>query len=105
MNVQQKNLVTLLAAALVAGGLGLYAYFGVMKPAEKEAQRQEAEEKVFAVHAPGETGSDGGAPPEPVFTSISIQMPLGKTVMELQDNAWRITSPVSARADKVEVST
>lgn len=104
MNAQQKNLVTLLAATVVAGGLGLYAYFGVMQPEEKEAQRKEAEEKVFAVHPSGERGTDGGAPAEPVFTSITLELPWGKTVMELEDNTWRITSPVSALADKVEVS-
>jgi hypothetical protein len=103
VNAQQKNLVTLLAAALVAGGLGLYAYFGVMRPEQKEAQRKEAEEKVFALNTPGETGSDGGAPPEPVFTWLSVEVPQGKTVMELKDNTWRITSPISARADKTEV--
>ncbi|MCY1079904.1 DUF4340 domain-containing protein [Archangium lansingense] len=104
MNAQQKNLVTLLTVALVAGGLGLYAYFGVMQPEEKEAQRKEAEEKVFAAHSPGERDTDGGAPPEPIFTWISVELPMGKTVMERQDNTWRITSPVSALADKTEVS-
>jgi hypothetical protein len=104
VNVQQKNLVTLLAAALVTGGLGLYAYFGVMQPEEKEAQRKEAEEKVFAVHAPGERGTDGGAPADPVFTWLSVELPQGKTVMELKDNTWRVTSPVSSLADKAEVS-
>ncbi|HYO52797.1 DUF4340 domain-containing protein [Archangium sp.] len=105
MNAQQKNLVTLLAATLVAGGLGLYAYFGVMQPEETEAQRKEAEEKVFAVHAPGERGTDGGAPPDPVFTWLSIEVPQGKTVMELKDNTWRVTSPVSALADKDQVDS
>jgi len=105
VNVQQKNLVTLLAVTLVAGGLGLYAYFGVMQPEQKEAQRKTAEEKVFAVDSPGEPGTDGGAPPEPVFTWLSVEVAQGKTVMELQDNTWRITSPVFALADKTEVST
>ncbi|WP_375772487.1 DUF4340 domain-containing protein [Archangium gephyra] len=105
MNVQQKNLVTLLAVTLVAGGLGLYAYFGVVQPEQKEAQRKAAEEKVFAVQTPEEPGTDGGAPPEPVFTWISVEVPQGKTVMELKDDTWRITAPVSARADKGEVST
>ncbi|WPB73755.1 DUF4340 domain-containing protein [Archangium violaceum] len=105
MNAQQKNLVTLLAAALVAGGLGLYAYFGVMRPEQKEAQRKAAEEKVFALQTPGETGTDGGAAPEPVFTWLSVEVAQGKTVMELKDGTWRITSPISVRADKNEVST
>lgn len=103
MNAQQKNLVTLLAAVLVASGLGLYAYFGVMKPEEKEVERKAVEGTVFAVHAPGERGADGGAPTPPVFTSITVHSRFSKTVMELKDGVWRLTSPVSARADKSTV--
>ncbi len=100
MNAKQKNLVTLLLAALVAGGLGLYAYLGVMKPEEKEAQRKEVEETLFATQAPGERGTDGGGPPAPVFTSLSVEVRQSKTVMELQNGIWRVTSPMAARADK-----
>ncbi len=99
MNARQKNLVTLLATTLVAGGLGLYAYFGVMKPEEREVERKAVEETVFAVHPPGERGADGGAPTPPVFTSITVDSRSSKTVMELKDGVWRLTSPVSARAD------
>ncbi len=105
MNAQQKNLVTLLAATLVAGGLGLYAYLGVMKPEEKEAQRKEAEQKVLAIPAPGERGSDGGTTAAPVFTWLSVELSQVKTVMELRDNTWRVTSPVSSLADQAQVDT
>lgn len=94
MNAQQKNLVSLLAGALVTCGLGLYAYFGVMKPEEKEAQRKEADAALFAVNDPAAT---------PVFTSLTVEVRHSKTVIELKDGVWRVTSPVSARADKRQV--
>jgi hypothetical protein len=104
VNTQQKNLVMLLAGAVVAGGLGLYAYFGVMKPEEAQTQREEAETTLFVVNPPpGERAQDGGTAAAPHFTWLSVEMPLGKTVMELRDNTWRITSPVSAPAEKAPV--
>jgi hypothetical protein len=105
VNAQQKNLVTALAATLVACGLGLYAYFGVMAPEQEETRRKEVEEKVFAVQAPAASGTDGGTAAAPVFTWLSIELHPAKTVMELQENTWRITSPVSARANKQEVDS
>ena len=90
MNAKQKNLVSLLVGALVAGGLGLYAWLGVMKPAEQEEQRKEADSALFPV----------GAPEAPVVTSLTVEARRSKTVMELKDGVWRVTSPVSARADR-----
>jgi hypothetical protein len=104
VNAKQKNLVTLLLAALATGGLGLYAYFGVMKPEETEAQRKQAEEKLFATQAPGEQVPDGGGAPAPVFTFLSVEVRQSKTVMELQNGVWRVTSPMLARADERLVS-
>lgn len=104
MNALQKNLVTLLAGAVVAGGLGLYAYFGVMKPGEAETQRKEAETTLLVVNPPpGERGQDGSTAAAPRFNWLSVDMPLGKTVMELQGGSWRITSPVTAPAEKAVV--
>ncbi|HEX8439169.1 DUF4340 domain-containing protein, partial [Archangium sp.] len=103
MNAKQKNLVTLVLAALVAGGLGLYAYFGVMKPEEQEAQRKEVEGTLFATPSPEERGTDGGATAAPVFTSLSVEVRQSKTVMERQNGVWRVTSPLSARADQHQV--
>ncbi|HSP78329.1 MAG TPA: DUF4340 domain-containing protein, partial [Myxococcaceae bacterium] len=101
MNAKQKNLMLLLVAAVAAGGLGLYAYFGVLEPEVKELERKEVDDRLFAVHAPGERGADGGEPPDPVFTSLSVEMqlPPSKTVVELVDGTWRVTSPVNALAD------
>lgn len=104
MNAQQKNLVTLLAGTVVAGGLGLYAYFGVMKPEEAKTQREQAQTTLFVVDPPsGEAGQDGGTAAAPRFTWLSVDMPLGRTVMELQGDSWRITSPVNAPAEKAPV--
>ncbi|QRK05152.1 DUF4340 domain-containing protein [Archangium violaceum] len=103
MNASQKNLVTLLAATVVAGGLGLYAYFGVMKPEEEEVQRKQAEATLFPVNAPEAGGTDGGAPPALRFTWVSVELPHSKTEMELQEGVWRVTSPVSALAEKTQV--
>ncbi|WNG35815.1 DUF4340 domain-containing protein [Archangium violaceum] len=105
MNAQQKNLVTLLIATVVAGGLGLYAYFGVMKPEEKEAERKEVEGKLFAVDAPGKGDTDAGTAPALRFSWVSVELPHSKTEMELQEGVWRVTSPVSALADKEQVDT
>ncbi len=100
MNAKQKNLLSLLVGALVAGGLGLYAYFGVMKPEQKEAQRKEADTALFAVQGPGEQGQDAGTAPSLVFTTLTVEARRSKTVMELKDGVWRVTSPVSSRADR-----
>ncbi|OJH38288.1 DUF4340 domain-containing protein [Cystobacter ferrugineus] len=103
MNARQKNLVTLLAAAVVAGGLGLYAYFGVMKPQSERPPAPETPGALFPTSSPGEPGTDAGTPAAPVFTSISIERPQGKVELELRDGTWRITSPMSALAERKRV--
>ena len=101
MNAQNKNLVSLLLAALAAGGLGLYAYFGVMKPDEKETQRKDVEQTLFVTQGP----EDGGDSSAPVFTALTVEALQSTTVMELQEGVWRVTSPVPARAEKNLVDT
>ena len=54
MTQLQKNLAGLGVLLAVVAALGLYAYFGVMKTEEREAQRKEASEKLFAPHGAGE---------------------------------------------------
>ncbi|WNG18929.1 DUF4340 domain-containing protein [Cystobacter fuscus] len=103
MNARQKNLVTLLATAVVVGALGLYVYFGVMKPQAEQPPSPDKPGAIFPTSSPGEPGTDAGTPAAPVFTWISIDLPQGKTVLELREGAWRITSPVSARAERKEV--
>ncbi len=103
MNAHQKNLMTLLGAAVVAGGLGLYAWYGVKEPEEAKAERKATEEKLFAAHAPGERSEDDKPPPAPVFTQLTVKAKGDTAVMERRDGAWRITSPVSAPAEKYAV--
>jgi hypothetical protein len=46
MSARSKNLWTLLGAAVVAAGLGLYAWFGVMRGEEKEAEQKRIAERL-----------------------------------------------------------
>jgi hypothetical protein len=99
VNAKQKNLVSLLVFAAVAAALGLYAYFGVMKPEQTEAERKAASDKLFAPQAPGELGEAGGAPAPPTVTSLTVQAKGTTTVLERKGEQWVITSPVQAPAD------
>lgn len=103
MNARQKNLVTLLATAVVAGGLGLYAYFGVMKPQAQQPAEPRTHGALFPTASSEAPGPDGGTPAAPIFTWISLDMPEGRTQMELREGTWRITQPVSAPANRQEV--
>jgi len=100
VNAKQKNLVSLLVFAAVAAGLGLYAYFGVMKPEQTEAERKAASGKLFATHAPGEPGENGGAPPPPYITAVTVEAKGTTTVLERKGEQWVITSPTVALADR-----
>jgi Domain of unknown function (DUF4340) len=99
VNQTRKSLLTLLATTLAAAGLGLYAYFGVKKPEEVEVQRKEQSEKLFTTSAPGEQKEDKGSA-APVFTQLTVQAKGVTATLERQADGWRLTSPVSARADK-----
>jgi hypothetical protein len=103
VNARQKNLVTVLATAVVAGGLGLYAYLGVMKPQSERPPAPQTPGAIFPTSSPEAPGTDGGTPAAPVFTSISIERPQGKVALELRDGTWRITSPVPALAERKQV--
>jgi hypothetical protein len=101
----QKSLLTLLAATAAAVGLGLYAYFGVKEPEKKEAVRKEQAEKLFATEAPGEKPAPGAATAAPVFTQLTVQAKGVTTTLERQGDTWRLTSPVSGKADKHAVES
>jgi hypothetical protein len=100
----EKTLVTLLVLTAAVAGLGLYAYFGVMKPDEAEAERKEQAEKLFATGTPSEKPEDGGTI-TPVFTHLTVQAKGTTMTLEQQGDTWRITSPVSAKADKWAVES
>jgi hypothetical protein len=104
VNQTQKSLMTLLALTAVAAGLGLYAWFGVKEPGEREAERQEVSEKLFAANETGEESADGGAPPAPVFTRLTVKARGGTTELAREkDGAWKVTAPVPAAAEQSAV--
>ncbi|HEX9507113.1 MAG TPA: DUF4340 domain-containing protein, partial [Myxococcales bacterium] len=103
MTQLQKNLAGLGVLVAVVAALGLYAYFGVMKTEEREAQRKEVSEKLFAPHGAADKLQDGGLPPAAVFTSIVVKAKGDVTTLEKKGNDWWITSPLNARADKSAV--
>ena len=95
MSARSKNLWTLLGAAVVAVGLGLYAWFGVMKGEEKEAeQKRTAERLVQPVSRP-----DGGT--ENVRYDRLVVKAKGETteLARLPDQSWVITRPLKTGAD------
>ncbi len=103
MTQLEKNAAALGALVVVSGALGLYAYFGVMKTEEREAQRKESSEKLFAAQSPREKLPDGGTPPAPVFTSIVVKAKGEVTALEKKGEEWWITAPLNAKADKSAV--
>ncbi len=104
MKQTQKSLVTLLALTAAAGGLGLYAWYGVMEPEAREAERKEVSEKLFATHEAGAKGEDGGAPSSAVFTRLTVKARGGTTeLVREKDGTWKVTAPVAARAEQTAV--
>ncbi|MFP2924259.1 DUF4340 domain-containing protein [Pyxidicoccus sp. 3LG] len=106
MKQAQKNLVTLLALTVAAAGLGLYAWYGVKEPEEREAERKESNEQLFAAHEAEARGEDGGAPAAPVFTKLTVKASSETTeLVREQDGTWKVTAPVAARAEQNAVET
>lgn len=99
MSQTSKTLITLLVLTAGAAGLGLYAYFGVMKPEEASVERKERSEKLFAAEAPGEK-LPSGITAAPVFTQLTVQAKGVTATLERQGDTWRLTSPVTGPADK-----
>jgi len=101
MTAAQKNLAALGVLVVLAAGLGLYAYFGVRKPEEKEAQRKESAEKLFSAESPASKASkDAGPPAEAVFTAINVRAKGETTTLEKRGERWWVTSPVFVPAEK-----
>jgi Domain of unknown function (DUF4340) len=95
MSARSRNLWTLLGAAVVALGLAAYAYFGVMKGEEREAERKRnAERLVQPVSRP-----DGGT--EQVRYDKLVVKAKGETteLARLPDQSWVIIRPLKAAAD------
>jgi hypothetical protein len=95
MSARSRNLWTLLGAAVVALGLGLYAYFGVMKGDERAAERKSAAEKLVTPTAQ----PDGGTG---IIRYDRLVVHAKGDTTELQrlpDQTWIITKPLHTGAD------
>jgi len=95
MSARSKNLWTLLGVAVVAAGLGLYAWLGVMKGEEKEVEQKRAAERlVQPVSRP-----DGGS--ENVRYDHLVVKAKGNTteLARLPDQSWIISRPLRTAAD------
>src|SRR5215469_10916699 len=96
MSARSKNLWTLLGAAVVAAGLGLYAWFGVMKGEEKEAEKKRASERLVQPVSRPDGGTENVRYDRLVVKSKSETTELGR----LADQSWVISRPFRAPADE-----
>jgi hypothetical protein len=104
MSAQQRSLLSLLGFMAVAGAVGLYAYFGVMKPEEAQQEQKAVDDKLFAAYPAGTKGQDGGAPPPAEFSHLTVTAKGETTVLQRQpDGTWRITSPLQTGVDQFVV--
>lgn len=105
MTQSQKTLAQLAAFLAVAAALGGYAWFGVFKKDAADAEKKDHDLRLFAPQKLGEKQVDGGSPPAE-FSKITITFDGETTVLEREPGRpWRLTSPVSAPADKLVMDT
>ncbi|MBX7112722.1 MAG: DUF4340 domain-containing protein [Myxococcaceae bacterium] len=103
MSQAKKTVVTLLLLMGVTAGLGWFAYSGVYKKDEAEAEKKDHDNRLFAAEQLGEKTSDGGVPSSE-FVKIAVTAKGETTVLERQPgHDWRITTPLDAAVDKVAV--
>ncbi|EAU65279.1 hypothetical protein STIAU_5345 [Stigmatella aurantiaca DW4/3-1] len=84
----------LLALMAALAGTGLLAC--KKKPEDTATGHQE---QIFTATSADESPRDGGVA-VPVFTHLTVQSKGATTVLELEGTTWRITAPLTARADK-----
>jgi hypothetical protein len=95
MSARSRNLWTLLGAAVVTLGLGLYAYFGVMKGEQREAERKSAAEKLVTP-TPQPDGGTGTIR----YDRLVVRAKGESTELQrLPDQSWMITKPLRTAAD------
>lgn len=101
MSQASKTLLTLGALLLLAGGVGLYAWFGVYQKDEATSTQRQRETRVYAGEGDAD---DAGAGPD--FVKLVITFQGASTTLERDAaGAWRITAPVQAAADKLVVDS
>ncbi|MFZ5470725.1 MAG: DUF4340 domain-containing protein [Myxococcota bacterium] len=103
MKQTTKTLLSLLALFAIAGGLGLYAYFGVLQGDERAEKKKAVEEKLFAVEKVDERTVDAGAL-QPEFVHVKVTAKGETSVLEREDGGeWRLVAPVKGKVDKLTV--
>lgn len=101
MTQRTKTLAQLLLFAAAATAVGLYAWLGVYKADQTEAEKKDHDERLFAPHKVGEKQPDGGIPPA-TFVKVTVHAKGEATVVERRPGEpWLITYPVKAKADPI----
>lgn len=100
MTQGQKLGLQFVVIALIAGGIGGYAYFGVIKKDEKKERQAQHDLRLFAPQKLDERQVDGGSPPAD-FTNLTVTFQGETTRLEREEKEWRIVEPIRARADKL----
>ncbi len=99
MTQLRKNVLTMAVLAVLAGGAGLYAWFGVMKGEEAAEKRKAEESKLVSFGADASTGAGSGSG----LKRISLTAKGETTVLEKHDGEWKVVQPVVTGADKIAV--
>jgi hypothetical protein len=103
MSQSAKTLVMMAVLLALAGGVGLYAYYGVYEKDATETKKKDHQSRLFAPQGLDEKTPDGGAPPAE-FVKVSVTFSGQTTVLEREPGQpWRVTAPVQATADKLVV--
>lgn len=103
MKQTQKNLLLMGVLAVLAGGLGLYAWLGVAKPQERAERLKADEARLVSLGTAGQDGDAGTADIE--FSKITLQSKGETTVLERHDETWRMVAPVAAAVDSYAVDS
>lgn len=100
MSPWQRTLTATTAVLVLAGALGAFAWWGVKLKDDTAGALQASHERLFA----NASAEDATAVPD--FTALTVEAKGELTVLErAPDGAWRLTRPVSARADKAVLET
>ncbi|MEW6431914.1 MAG: DUF4340 domain-containing protein [Myxococcota bacterium] len=101
MSQSAKTLVMMAVLLVLAGGVGLYAYFGVYEKDAKATVKKDHDARLYTT--PGDPSRDAGAA-EPDFVKLVLTFQGETTVVEREPGKpWRVTAPVKGPADKLVV--